>query len=254
MIWWEPYWFDPNDPRYMRNQAVIDGTYDEYIRSFARDAKAFGDTILLRYAHQANSDYLPWGFGGGSDFGNTADTFRRMWRHVHRIFDDVGASNVKWVWTVATQTCGGDGKVVAFTVRNCMDRPVGYPGDAWVDYVGFTWENWGTAPAGSVIPSGPWTPLVAGLRPVVRALSAITRKPIIAAAVASAPGGGDRARWIRRGYKAVYEKLPKVVAIVWLNVDLSGSPNHHRDWSLRGRALAAYADVAARARFKGRIH
>jgi hypothetical protein len=253
MIWWEPFWFNPADPRYMKNQNVIDGKYDDYIREFARDAKATGDTVLLRFAHQANSDYLPWGWDGGSNYGNTVDTFKSMWRHVHRIFDEVGASNVKWVWTVATQTCGGDGKDVAFTVTNCMSRPLGYPGDEWVDYVGFTWENWGAAPSGSVIPSGPWTSLVDGIKPVVNKLTGITSKPVIAAAIASAPDGGDRARWIRDGYKNVYDKLPAVVAIVWLNVDLSGAPPSHRDWSLRGKALDAYEDIAAQARFGGRI-
>ena len=74
-------WFNPADPRFMKNQNVIDGMYDDYIREFAREAKAFGDTILLRYAHQSNSDYLPW--DGGSNFGNTVDTFKTMWRHVH---------------------------------------------------------------------------------------------------------------------------------------------------------------------------
>jgi len=51
----------------------------------------------------------------------------------------------------------------------------------------------------------------------------------------------------------VYDKLPAVVGIVWLNVDLSAQPKGHRDWSLRGAALDAYAEVAAQPRFGGSL-
>ena len=159
VIWWEPYsCCDPANPKWTRNLNITSGLYDDYIRAFARDAKAFGTRVLLRFAHQANSDYLPWAWDYSTSDDNTVDTFIASWRHVHRIFDDVGATNVKWVWTVATQTCAGDGKEVAFTVTNCMSRSLGYPGNAWVDYMGFTWENWATAGPGSVDPLGTMDP------------------------------------------------------------------------------------------------
>ena len=134
-----------------------------------------------------------------------------------------------------------------------MSRSLGYPGSAWVDYLGFTWENWATAPAGSVIPSGPWISMKNGFKPVVDRLKRVSDKPIIAAAIASAPDGGDRAAWIRNGYQAVYSEMPRVVAISWLHVDLSGSPTLHRDWRLTGTSVDAYADIAAMTRFQGRV-
>jgi hypothetical protein len=135
-----------------------------------------------------------------------------------------------------------------------MSRTLGYPGHEWVDYMGFTWENWATAPSGSVVPSGPWIRMIDGFKPVVERLRRLsTGKPIIAAAMASAPDGGNRANWIRNGYEAVYDQLPQVKAIVWLHVDLSGSPTFHRDWRLTGSSLDAYAEIAAKTRFKGRI-
>jgi hypothetical protein len=134
-----------------------------------------------------------------------------------------------------------------------MERPLGYPGDPFVDYMGFTWENWGDAKPDSVVPSGPWTPMIDGFTPIVKRLTQVSGKPIVAAAIASGPDGGSKAKWIRDGYRAVYRNLPRVVAIVWLNVDLSGSPTFHRDWSLRNGALDAYAEIAALPGFQGRI-
>jgi mannan endo-1,4-beta-mannosidase len=255
IIWWVPHWCcDPKDPKWSRNQNIVDGLYDDYIRAFARDAKQYGDRIVLRFAHQANADYVPWGWDYSATDDNTVDTFKAMWRHVHGIFRDVGATNVKFLWTVATQTCAGDGTNLSFTVTNCMGRALGYPGDAYVDYIGFTWENWAKAPSGSDVGSGPWVSMLDGFKPVVDKLKNVSDKPIIAAAIASAPDGGDRAQWIRKGYRQVYDKLPRVVAIVWLNADLSGPPHLDRDWSLRGSALDAYAEIAALPQFQGRIH
>jgi hypothetical protein len=254
VIWWEPY-IAPGapDPKWTRNLNITAGLYDDYIRGWARDAKAFGSTILLRFAHQANADYLPWAWDFSATDDNTVQTFIAAWRHVHRIFDEEGATNVKWVWSVATQTCAGDGKTVAFTVSNCMSRPLGYPGNAWVDYMAFTWENWATAPSGSVVGSGPWIPMIDGFKPVVDRLKRVSDKPIYAVAISSAPDGGNRANWIRNGYQAVHRDLPRVVAISWLHVDLSGPPTLHRDWRLTGTSLDAYAEIAAMTKFQGRI-
>ncbi|MFV2062786.1 MAG: glycosyl hydrolase [Chloroflexota bacterium] len=244
MIWWEPINpSDWSDTTYTRNQNIIDGLHDDYISEFAREAKRFGTRVLLRFAHQANSDYLPWAWDYSKTDDNTRRTFIAAWRHVRRIFRDVGANNVKFVWTVATQTCSGD----------CLKRPLGYPGDKWVDYMGFTWENWGKADADSVVPSEPWTSMLAGFKPITRRLSAVSRKPIIAAAIASGPDGGKKAKWIRRGYRAVYKNLPRIKAIMYLNVDLSGPPAYHRDWSLNRWQLRSYAAIAALPEFRGRI-
>ena len=247
VIWWVP---TPGE-QYASHQNIIDGVHDEYIRAFAREARRYEHTLLLRFAHQANSDYLPWAWDYSETDGNTRGTFKRAWRYVHRIFRDVGARNVKFVWTVATQTCAGDGLEVSADVTNCLARPLGYPGHRWVDYTGFTWENWAEASPDSTVQSEPWITMLKGFRPIVRRLSAVSGKPILAVAIASAPDGGNRAKWIRRGYRGVYRHLPRIKAIMYLNVDLLGLG--HRDWSLSGRSLEAYADIAATPRFQGRI-
>ncbi|MFV2065182.1 MAG: hypothetical protein ACC726_16955, partial [Chloroflexota bacterium] len=88
---------------------------------------------------------------------------------------------------------------------------------------------------------------------IITRLKKVSRKPIMAVATASGPDGGNKARWIRRGYKQVYRKLPRVKAIMYLNVELSGPPALHRDWSLSPWQLKVYGNIAAKPEFKGRI-
>jgi hypothetical protein len=81
----------------------------------------------------------------------------------------------------------------------------------------------------------------------------VSRKPILAAAIASGPDGGNKGRWIRNGYKAVHRQLPRVKGIMYLNVDLSGPPHLHRDWSLRRWPLKMYSRIAGMSKFEGRF-
>ena len=234
IIWWEPW--GPNghsDPTYARHANIIAGLHDAYIRQYARDARAFKSPIILRFAHEANGPHFSWGRTG---FDNTAASYVEAWRHIHRIFREEAADNVRFLWSVAKQSCPG----------RCNPYTVWYPGDAYVDYVGFSSFNWGAQ-------HDEWRSMLQGYRLVTELLSEISAKPIIVVESASNPEGGDKTAWIKEGYPAVHATLPAIVAIVYLNVDLRGSG--HPDWRLTSppAALDAYADVAAMPEFQGRL-
>ena len=95
--------------------------------------------------------------------------------------------------------------------------------------------------------------MVKGFRKVTNLLSQISSKPIIAAENASHAQGGDKAAWIREGYRAVYAELPRISAIVYLDVDLRAAG--HPDWRLGSpaAALAAYARIASLPAFQGSL-
>ena len=75
---------------------IIDGSFDWYIRRWATGARDWGHPFFLRFDHEMNGDWFTWSEGVD---GNTAGQFVAAWRHVHRVFDSVGASNVTWVWS-----------------------------------------------------------------------------------------------------------------------------------------------------------
>ena len=98
-----------------------------------------------------------------------------------------------------------------------------------------------------------WQPMVRGFRKVTNLLSQISSKPIIAAENASNAQGGDKAAWIRDGYRAVYAELP---ASARSSISTSTcAAVGHPDWRLSSpaAALAAYARIASLPEFQGRL-
>jgi hypothetical protein len=234
LIWWEPV--NPADlssPTYARHANIVAGMHDDYIRRYAQAARAFRSPVVLRLAHEGNGGQFPWGRTG---FDNTAASYVEAWRHVHRIFREEDADNVRFLWSVAKQSCPG----------RCNPYAAYYPGDAYVDYMGFSSFNWGAQ-------QDEWIPMLQGFTRVTELLSEIADKPVIAIETACNPEGGDKPAWIKEGYPAVRLALPEIVAIVYLNVDLRASG--HPDWRLTSppAALDAYADVAAMPEFGGRL-
>jgi beta-mannanase len=234
MIWWEPV--DPtdtSDPAYPRHKNITAGNHDAYIRQFARDAKAFGGTVLMRFAQEANNNYFPWSV---NSFDNSPTTFKNAWRHVVDIFRAEGADNVRWVWSVAKKTCTG----------GCNPYTEVYPGNDYVDVMAFSGYNWGAHPGKQ------WTSMYDSYRRVTDKLREVSNKPIMVAETASNELGGDKAQWIRDGYREVYRELPDIEAIVYLDADLRNVG--HPDWRIDSpaEALVAYAEIANLARFDTR--
>ncbi|CAG7635118.1 glycoside hydrolase family 26 protein [Paenibacillus allorhizosphaerae] len=99
------------EPRY----GLDDVKDDEYVRTFAREAKASGIPIFLRYASEMNGNWVPW-------YGDP-QKYVEKFRLIHSIMAEE-APNVAMVWSPN------------FVPANNIDEY--YPGDAYVDWVGFS--------------------------------------------------------------------------------------------------------------------
>lgn len=207
---------------------IISGSWDTYIHQWATAAKGKG-RILVRFAHEMDGAWFPW---GNTNCGNTPDGFKTMWKHIVGIFRTVGATNVKFVWS-------------PYQAR--AKQKAWYPGNGWVDYIGFTVFNWAQYHAAA------WTDLATGIKQATKNLSYTGSKPWIVAETGSADAPGHtRASWLTSGYNAVYAQLPKVAAIVYFDMDMSviaGQPN----WALGSADLAAYAALLKAKKFQGKI-
>lgn len=226
LVFWQPD--DPTnlDPALFSYQRIVNGDFDAYIRTWATDAKAWGDTVILRFAHEMDGKWFPWGVHQGS---NTPALFKQAWQHIWNIFrgpDGVGATNVRFLWTPYRPS-----KVL-------------YPGDAYVDYVGFTAINWA---------SPRWLTMKRIFAAPMRVLARITHKRVIIAEMATSPQRGrkTKADWIAQGYPAVHAAYPQIAALVYFNVLVPGQPN----WLLTepAAALAAYQRIASDTRFQGSL-
>jgi len=229
MINWEPVNPLNLDSTSFRYRRIVDGFHDDYIREYADAAAAWGGIVLLRFAHEMNGNWFPWGIGR---FDNTPARFIAAWRHIHDIFEARGATNVKFVWSPYT-SCSW-----------CTPYPKIYPGNRYVDYTGFSGFNWARR--------NNWISMVTLFsKPVSQLLNVAPKKKIIVTETGTSPNGGDKATWIRKGYPAAYTAFPAVVAVVWFNIKIQSHP----DWRLDvpASALRAYEVVGAKPRFQGRF-
>ena len=124
MVSWEPW---STAGRGFPLKAIAAGRYDGYVRRAAKSAAAWGKPILLRFAHEMNGTWYPWGRGMP---GNTPGIYKAAWRHLVGIFRTAGADNVQWVWT---PNVDGGGQ---YPFRSY------FPGNRWVDWVGLDGFNW----------------------------------------------------------------------------------------------------------------
>ena len=252
IIVWQP--LEPANPQLSTYaySKIANGEQDEYIRTFAQAAKAFGGRVLIRFAHEMEGYWFPWGMGR---FDNTPTNFKAAWKHVWNIFrgtGGVGATNVRFVWSP-------NGCYSIHKLSQCRKvLHALYPGDKYVDYLGFSAFNWG---------GGDWIAMDKLYLPKVKGMAFVPTKkgmvapdkPIIVTETGSAPKGthahpGTKADWIKVGYPAVYSAYPRIKAIVYFNVDMRSAGGRQADWRLTGSALTAYRNLLKKPKFRGSIH
>jgi mannan endo-1,4-beta-mannosidase len=195
-ITWEPW--DSirgvrQQPRF-RLRDIIDGRFDRYIRATARTIASYGTPVRLRFAQEMNGNWYPWSEQAN---GNRPHQFVRVWRHIHKLFDDAGARNVEWIWSPASIT---------------MSREQ-YPGDAYVNMVSLSVFNGGTQ-----LRYVRWQSLASLLRRPLASLQRIAPgKPIELSEIGCADRGGNKAAWLRAAF-ATLRRRPAIKSIIWYDL------------------------------------
>jgi beta-mannanase len=207
LLSWEPWNrnADPvNQPAY-RLRHISQGYYDDVIRRWARDLKAFQYPVFLRPMSEMNGDWTPW---SGTVNGNSPADFAPAWRRIHYLFEQEGATNVSWVWSP-----NRDGSV-ADAVRT---YDLYYPGDQYVDYVGLAGYNWGTMYHTPWWISS-WQSFEQVFGDSYDVMTSRTDKPVIITETASTELGGNKAQWITDTFQMLPQRFPRVAIVTWFNV------------------------------------
>lgn len=192
LVTWEP-WTYTERPISLRGIAA--GRYDRYVHRVGRSAAAWGRPILVRFAHEMNGDWYPWGRGRD---GNTPRIYRKAWKRLVRVFRTEGASNVEWVWTPNVNN--GSYPFAQY-----------FPGDEWVDWVGLDGFNWGT--------DGQWRSFTEIFGPSYEALGRLSTRPMIVAETASNESGGDKAAWVASALRREIPRFSRIRGVVWFSED-----------------------------------
>lgn len=134
---WEPWnpALSVNDPGQIHLQDIVDGKWDSYIKARGAEFASVGAPIMVRWGHEFNGDWYPWGIVNNG--GNPA-LYISAYRRVHDLAVAAGATNVQWVWCFNNSS----------TPNSSFNDPAqSYPGDAYVDWVGIDGYNWGLGPS-----------------------------------------------------------------------------------------------------------
>jgi len=209
----------------------ISGTYDNYLRKYARSIVKTGLPLGIRLDHEMNGIWYPWSetTGAGKPINNNrVGDYVKMWRHVHDIFQEEGANElVLWIWSPnITNNLPASHKTTEF-----LDAL--YPGDDYVDWVG----------------------LSGYLRPAYKSdndfsfgytfdrsldqLREITNKPIFLAEVGASETGGHKPAWVKSFFEGLAEsENSDIIGFSWFNLAITSYVEGQRatnDWRIDSR-------------------
>jgi beta-mannanase len=200
-------------------RAIASGRQDTFIRQWAIAARDWGHPFFLRFNHEMNGAWFPWGERYGT---NQPGDFVAAWRHVHDIFESVGATNVSWVWCP-----------VADPYRMHQRLSGLYPGDSYVDWtcmdvynVNAPWMRWEEV-AGATYDE---------------IMSIAPSKPMVIGETGSTEAGGSKAAWITDMFETL-PSFPKVRGLIWYDASDAGYSDHYVDSS--PSAVAAFGAALA---------
>ncbi len=114
-----------NEPLYTLSN-IANGKFDSNLKQWAKDARAFGKTIIMEYGTEVNDYAYPWnGYWNNGAEGN--EEFIKAYQHIIEVMNDEGADNIVWVYHI-------DAVSPLNETWNTLSSY--YPGDEYVDWIG----------------------------------------------------------------------------------------------------------------------
>jgi mannan endo-1,4-beta-mannosidase len=202
------------DPTLASIAQIADGAYDNYLIQYAQSVRAFGHAVVIGFGHEMNGYWYPWGYHKVQP-----STFVAAWRHMVNIFNQQGAGNVIWLWTVQADE-PGTGPISAW-----------WPGPKYVKWVGI--DGYYSKPADSFAKIFAKT---------IEQVRAFTSKPILLSET-----GVERSPSQFPNIINLFDGMAqyKTLGLVWFDKDQSGQTQPlgtpHLDWRIEDSSLAKLA-------------
>jgi Carbohydrate family 9 binding domain-like/Glycosyl hydrolase family 26 len=200
-VTWEPWFWSDKDRIHLDD--INSGTWDSYISSWGAAAAAFGKPLFVRWGHEFNGDWYPWGIAKN---GQAPASYVKAYRRVHDLVVRAGAKNVVWVW------CPNAGSVPAESWNEPM---AAYPGDEYVDWVAIDGYDFESNASFSDIFSKVYSQVIAKVD-----------KPIYIGEFATGRTGKEKADWLREMNAALKTQFKGIKGLVYFSV------RKERDWRI----------------------
>jgi hypothetical protein len=200
-VTWEPWFWAENNRIHLAD--INAGSWDGYITEWGQAAAKFGKTIFVRWGHEFNGDWYPWGIAkNGQDPQKYINAFRR----VHDLVVRAGAKNVVWVW------CPNASSVPS---TDWNDPLLAYPGDAYVDWIAIDGYDFESNASFADIFSKTYDELVRKID-----------KPIYIGEFATGRVGAEKAAWLKEMHASLASQFRGIKGLVYFNI------KKERDWRL----------------------
>lgn len=190
---------------------IAAGLHDAYVREWARQAAQAPGVLYVRPFPEMNGDWAPW--------HGDPENLKLAWRHLVRLFEEEGATNVRWVFSPNVTD-------EPRTESNRMENY--YPGSEYVDVLALDGYNWGTTR-----PYIGWQSFDEVFGGGYQRITALGPQPVWIAEVASTEHGGDKGEWITEMLSST--AFDRLEAIVWFNED------KETDWRIESSDSSAGA-------------
>jgi hypothetical protein len=197
-------------------KSIAAGQYDDMIRQRARQTKALGKPVFIRWFWEMDGNKK-------AEFAGRPEEYIAAWQHIVTVFRHQGADNVRWVWC-PNASAFNDGTAQPF-----------YPGADFVDWTCADGYNWAPGRAGDDYRS--FKDIFSGFY----LWAAQQNKPIMVGEFGvQERNPGDKADWITAAREAIKTDFPLMRAVVYFN------SNKDYDWRLAtsDSALGAFREMA----------
>jgi hypothetical protein len=206
---------------------LASGRYDRYVTAWADQAKAYAGPVYVRLMQEMNIPTYPWSYRVNGN--STTAGFVAAWQHIVGIFRAQGATNVQFVWCVAT-TVGSAAPLEFLPDDNSL---------SWVALDGY--NKVGTS----------WRSFSQIFQPYYSLLVHASDRPVMIAETASVESQtrpGAKARWIAQSFlRVVPTRFPRVRAVVYFDAPGLG---YSYPLTSSSTAFAAFRRVAAAALYR----
>lgn len=212
---WEPMFFSGKAMTAVAVKELLDGSYDKYLISVAKEIQSFGKPIILRFAHEMNLAHYHWGTTLQEYGPSSPKIYVQMFRYIVDLFRKEDIHNVLWAF------CPNVESVPDTSWNNARAY---YPGDEYVDILGMDGYNWNSTEG--KMNHFPWKSFEDIFANLFKELKKISlTKPVIVFETASVNKLGSlKALWIKDALNAALKW--DLLGIIWFQV------KKERDWRI----------------------
>lgn len=188
-----------SDPVYGLEE-IAEGTFDDDLRKWAKDARKYGKPLLVEFAPEMNGNWFPWS-GLFNRKKKGAELYIEAHQHVVELMREEKADNITWMFHVNS---------LSEPDKNWNKMKEYYPGDDYIDWIGMSVY-------GSQKPGWEWKNFLSVFQSAYWQMEKISKtKPLAIAefGVVEDPASGNKAEWIKEAFEVVLSGMyPRIKAI-----------------------------------------